>query len=296
MLMFGRGRQSKCIYDTCWGRVIRLCLYQKFEKDTWWTRLRRSWSKLLLEIALWPIHNELRRNQDYLSAYLEEDAVVHFFFGKSPIHIYVPDYKTDVLQNDISTMHTFFELDLLQYVKKQYLHDGMNYFDCGANIGNHTLFFACVSNAYTVFSFEGNPKTFEILEKNIELNGLENRVKLFNYVLGEHKGRAKIAHEEVDNLGATSFCEDVAGNAEMICIDDMSWEQKIDFIKMDVEGFECYVLKGMKSLLQRDKPILWVEIFPENYQRVLALLGEFGYCQKEALAGCNYIFVSGNVD
>lgn len=250
----------------------------------------KSLSKLLLEMALLPIYDELQQKQERLTAYLEEEPVVHFYFETVPVHVYVPDYKVDVLQNDISTLHTFFELNLLQYVQKHYLHDGMNYLDCGANIGNHSLFFACISNANMIFSFEGNPKTFEILKKNIELNALENRVNIYNCVLGEHKGLAKIAHEEPNNIGATSFCEDVAGDTEMICIDDMSWEQKIDFIKMDVEGFEYFVLKGMKELLCRDKPVLWVEIFPENYRRVRALLDEFGYHQRETLEACNYIF------
>lgn len=284
-------QEAKCIYDTCCGRTIKLCLHHKLFAETWTTRLRRSLSKRMLEMALWPIRNELRQNQESLSAYLEEEAVVHFYFGKSPIHIYVPDYKVDLIQNDIATLHTFYEMDFLQYMQNHYLQDGMTFLDCGANIGNHTLFFACIANAKNVVSFEGNPKTFKLLEKNIALNTLENRVKIYNCVLGEHKGHAKIAHEEPANIGATSFCEDASGDTEMICIDDLEWKQKIDFVKMDVEGFEYNVLKGMKKLLQRDRPILWIEIFPEKYRNVTALLNELGYRQKEELAACNYIFV-----
>lgn len=284
-------KKIKSIYENRWVRTIKLCLDKKFDEKIWWNRLHRSWCKRLLEMALRPIEDELRQEQENALAYLAEEPVFCFFYDKAPIRIYVPDYREDLIQKDITMMQTFHEIELLRYVKAHYLRDGMVYLDCGANIGNHTLFFARAANARRIFSFEGHPRTFGILEKNIELNALQNCVEAYNCVLGEKKGHAKIQHEEPTNIGETSFCEDAEGDMKMICIDDMPWEEKVDFVKMDVEGFEYHVLKGMKNLLQNSQPILWIESFPDKYPRVMAFFQEMGYRQEHVLPGSNYIFV-----
>ncbi len=79
---------------------------------------------------------------------------------------------------------------------------------------------------------------------------------------------------------------------EMKPLDSFGFGEKIDFVKMDVEGFEYKVLKGGRNLLINDKPILWVEIFSCNYAKVSELLAELGYRQIEALDKNNYIFAS----
>lgn len=286
------GKDARMIYENRWVQAVKRCLDSKYSSETWHGKLRRSWRKRLLEMALSPIREELCQEQKKSLAHLEEEPVIDFFYGHVPVHIYVPDYKIDLIQQEISMMHDFYEIELLEYVREKYLRDGMVYLDCGANIGNHTVFFTRVAKAKKVFAFEGHPRTYGILEKNVALNSLEDCVNTYNCVLGEENGRAKIQHEEPTNIGGTSFCEDASGNMPMVCIDDMTWTDSVDFVKMDVEGFEEQVLRGMKNLLRRDKPVLWVEIFPDKYQRVAGFLQEIGYRQEQELfGGRNYIFV-----
>ena len=286
------GKDSKSIYQNRWVQSIKRFLDRKYPWETWHGKLRRSLRKRLLELALSPIRRELCEEQEKSLAHLVNQPVMDFFYGHIPIHIYVPDYKIDLIQKDITLMQNFYEIELLEYVREHYLHDDMVYLDCGANIGNHTIFFSCVARANKVFAFEGHPRTFSLLKKNVALNSLENSVEIYNCVLGEENGRAKIQHEEPTNIGGTSFCEDASGDMQMVCIDDMAWSETVDFVKMDVEGFEEQVLRGMKNLLRRDKPVLWVEIFPDKYHRVLKLLQELGYRQEiELFGGRNYIFV-----
>ncbi len=284
-------RKTKSIYENRWVRTIKICLDKKFDEEIWWHRLHRSWCKRLLETALRPIGDELKQEQENALAYLAEEPIFCFFYGRTPVRVYVPDYREDLIQKDITMMQTFHEIELLHYVREHYLREGMVYMDCGANIGNHTLFFARVANAKKIFAFEGHPRTFGILNKNIELNALQNCVETYNCVLGEKQGRAKIQHEEPTNIGETSFCEDEKGDIKMICIDDITWTEKVDFVKMDVEGFEYHVLRGMRKVLQNSQPILWIESFPDKYPRVTTFLQEMGYRQEHMLPGFNYIFV-----
>ena len=115
--------KTKNIYENRWVRTIKLCLDKKFDEKKWWNRLHRSWCKRLLETALRPIEAELRQEQENALAYLAEEPIFGFFYGRVPIHIYVPDYRVDLIQKDITMMETFHEIELLRYVKAHYLRD-----------------------------------------------------------------------------------------------------------------------------------------------------------------------------
>ena len=122
---------------------------------------------------------------------------------------------------------------------------------------------------------------------------MQNKVTAYNCVLGEKEGFAQISHCDLLNIGGTDFSEskDQSG-IEMKALGSFSFDGKVDFVKMDVEGFEYQVLQGSKDLLLKDKPILWIEIFNRNYSKVSQLLSELGYKQIEALDRDNYIFMA----
>ena len=204
--------------------------------------------------------------------------------------MYLPYFKKDGIQKYIFRHKRFFEASILAYVKENYLHPSMVYLDCGANIGNHTIFFSLIANAKKVYAFEGLKDTYDILKKNIQLNHLEH-VEAYNYVLGAHEGYAEVASYQEENIGGTSFSETSESKIKMIKIDDFNIKEKVDFIKMDVEGFEKNVLKGMEQLLKKDRPILMIEIFNENYAEVSALLNSYGYYLAEKISQYDdYIF------
>lgn len=253
--------------------------------------IKRQCLLLWLVIAIYPIHSILKESQRKEALELEKlDYIYHFLFCNIPISMYIPYFKKDIIQRYIFRHKRFFEANILTYVKENYLHQSMVYLDCGANIGNHTIFFSLVAKAKKVYAFEGLKDTYEILDKNIRLNNLE-QVKAYNYVLGAHEGYAEVSTYTDDNIGGTSFSETSESKIKMIKIDDFDIEEKVDFIKMDVEGFEANVLRGMEQLLKRDRPILMIEIFDENYDEVSTLLNSYGYYQAEKISNfCDYIF------
>ena len=142
--------------------------------------------------------------------------------------------------------------------------------DVGANIGLHTLNMArIVGNTGRVFAFEPDPSNFEILEKNVKINNYQNiileqkavgdkhgRTTLYQ---SEHPGRHRIFPQTKQAKGQVQV--------ELTSLDkyftDSNLANKINFIKIDVEGFEFSVLKGMKNILKNNKKI---KILFENMQ------------------------------
>ncbi|MBE6094598.1 MAG: FkbM family methyltransferase [Schwartzia succinivorans] len=295
------------ILDNRFVQEIMICAHTKFGSDTYQGKFCISCFRRLLCATLYPIHRELGEMEAFYktvvpnesptaSSYLylehkKENAVLDFQYEGREIHLYLPYAKYDSLQSRVMRKRNFYEEQSLRSVKEKYLKPGMVYLDCGANIGNHTVFFARVADAKKVYAFEGNPITHAVLVKNVELNHIQKVVQGYNCVLGEKNGTAETSFYTPFNMGGTAFHESDDG-IEMRAIDSFNFGEKIDFIKMDVEGFEDHVLKGMGTVLRRDKPLLWVEIFDEHYKSVSSLLHEYGYERIEVFEGDNYIFRS----
>ena len=142
--------------------------------------------------------------------------------------------------------------------------------DVGANIGLHTLNMArIVGNTGRVFAFEPDPSNFEILEKNVKINNYQNII-LEQKAVGDKHGRTTLYQS--DNPGMHRIfpqTKQAKGQVqvELTSLDkyfiDSNLANKINFIKIDVEGFEFSVLKGMKNILKNNKKI---KILFENMQ------------------------------
>lgn len=238
---------------------------------------------------------------------IKDNHLFSFLYHGEKIRLYLPDVgckgKGDDIQSYILKYQKFYEYIALDYVSDKYLKKGMVYLDCGANIGNHTIYFAKIAKAAHIYSFEAIPQTYKKLRKNLELNGLlrpknmpSNEkydmmpiIETYNYALGAKKGKAKISYYDEKNLGSTAVSVSDEGNLPMVRIDDFKFRH-IDFVKIDVEGFEADVLQGMTELLKKDRPVVWVEIFPENLEKVNGILNDMGYYKEEKFWGENYIF------
>lgn len=120
------------------------------------------------------------------------------------LHMERGEVMGDLIQRLIFVSEDYFELDTLQMLKEKYMKADMNILDIGANIGNHTLFFVKECNAKHVYSFEPMPKTYEMLCKNIEINGLDN-VTLYNTALGSREATVSVKEFNEKNYGGTSL-------------------------------------------------------------------------------------------
>ena len=166
-----------------------------------------------------------------------------------------------------------------------YLKQSDNVIDAGSNIGTLTLTASTLAgNSGQVFSIEANPTTFKYLKGNIEFNKKRN-VTLYNLALGDVDGEIMFT----DNSNSSDDQNKVVINGRGIKIpvkrlDDLDLKvEKIHLLKVDVEGFELFVLKGGERLLKRTDCVYfesWEKHFRNyNYSTkdVLGLLKNDGF-------------------
>jgi FkbM family methyltransferase len=154
-----------------------------------------------------------------------------------------------------------------------YLRQGMTFCDVGANVGAYTLFAAKrVGKEGRVVAFEPAPSIYDHLIYNIDANGFAN-VEPYNIALGEQNGYIAFTYETND-LGKSHVAPNhQLGNiaVNMRTLDDFAREmniQRVDYIKIDTEGFERSVIMGAKSLIANNKKaLIQTEILPHIAQR-----------------------------
>lgn len=211
------------------------------------------------------------------------------------ITMYLPHYEEDFIQKTIVECADFYEAGELEYLRNTFLKGGEVILDIGANIGNHTVFFSKICNAEKVYAFEPIAETYETLCRNISLNHVEDRVVANNVALGNDSGKGRIKHFNPHNIGGTQIEATNDGAISIKRLDDYEFE-RIDFIKIDVEGFEYKLLQGAKNTLNKHAPVIFVEIFEDNFSEVDKLLRSYGYTDRYFTEGeNNYIYMKKSI-
>lgn len=169
-------------------------------------------------------------------------------------------------------------------------------FDIGANIGHHTVFFSSlVGERGKVIAFEPQQEIFRFASANLALNGCWNTT-LMQSCLGGEDGQlymAPISYEEPNNFGALSVASSTeSSGGELVpvwALDSLISSGKIvidrlDFMKIDVQSFELFVLLGARKAIDQFKPKIFLEIAPHwmklkgyDYQEIYKLLDDLGY-------------------
>jgi FkbM family methyltransferase len=159
----------------------------------------------------------------------------------------------------------FYELEELAIMRRHSIANAV-FLDVGANIGNHTIYFAKLLDARQVICIEPNPEAIRILRVNIDLNQLQDRVDLTHIGCGlsDHVGRAIIGRTIEMNLGGTTLEPRDDGTIALVPGDKLLNGRNVDFIKIDVEGMELKVLQGLEQTISRFKPNIFVEVNNAN--------------------------------
>lgn len=172
-----------------------------------------------------------------------------------------------------------------RYHIERLLPQGSVLFDIGTNFGLYALTLAHrLGPTATIHCFEPNPVTYARLARNISLNPMCT-LHPHELGLGDWEGTASIISNNDTNSGATSLAE---GQGTLITTLDRFCEghklQRVDFMKVDVEGFEPRILKGGRRTLERFKPMMQFELNPpvltragSSVDEVLDLLKSLGY-------------------
>jgi FkbM family methyltransferase len=154
--------------------------------------------------------------------------------------------------------------------------------EVGANIGAHTVPLA--KRAAAVLAFEPQRLVFQTLCANVALNGLRN-VRTIHAAVGAQPGMTVIPDLDPDveqNFGCLPATGHEHGEQTMVAPLDAYYLPRVDLIKIDVEGMELEVLKGAAGMIERYRPLLYVEDDrEENREALRAHITGLGYRFEE---------------
>lgn len=169
--------------------------------------------------------------------------------------------------------------------------------DVGGHGGQFTKLFAKMYPRGKVITFEPNPYALSIITKVIRLHRLKN-VSLLEVGLSDEEGvdtlytPIKTSGSRRYGLSHFQMAPDqkenhVESTAKLATFDRLAEERaltRIDFMKIDIEGWEVHMLKGAKQSIEKFKPVIMCEIEDESLKRagssaqeLLRLLKSFGY-------------------
>ena len=234
---------------------------------------------------------------------LIKNKIVSVVFNRLiPMHLMYdkPSYRT-VNRNginyklDLSSFNNwaiFWEIEVELVAKRKLfslIKEGNNFIDIGAHIGQITLEAArIVGKEGKVFSFEPHPNTFAQFQHNVALNNFNNITEC-NFGLGDEVGKFYVEVIDENNAGMNRISKNNSSNiaVEVKTLDDYLLTtdiKSLDFIKVDVEGFEYKALKGGEKTLLKWHPILFIELDDETLKaqnsspkELLLYLNNVGY-------------------
>ncbi|HUQ66876.1 MAG TPA: FkbM family methyltransferase [Flavitalea sp.] len=180
----------------------------------------------------------------------------------------LPNLK-DMISIDLF-INGYYEKGLIKLLIKKIPANGI-FIDVGANIGSISIPLAKMRPDIKIISVEASPWIFHNLKMNVKLNKLTN-ISTINYAVFSESGKIVPMYAPTELFGKGSLKAVYTKNAEMvetISIDDLKKRLNlglVDFIKVDVEGFEASVFNGMSQVIVSDKPKIvfefseWAEV------------------------------------
>lgn len=151
---------------------------------------------------------------------------------------------------------------------RRLVRPGAHVVDIGANVGLYTLLLSrLVGDEGRVFAYEPEPDLFAALRENCFANQVANVIPV-NCALGEASGRVRfyrsVFNSGDNRLGGFGWAAE-AVEVEMARLDDVLSDARVDFIKMDVQGYEMRVLTGMQRLLAANPHLeIYFEFWPHG--------------------------------
>lgn len=159
--------------------------------------------------------------------------------------------------------------------------------DIGAQSGCFSLLSKIHKDTFW-YSFEPVPTSFKLLRKNIEINNITN-IKTYNIAISNFKGVEKIKIPTSNHLGLPTLGKNPPHiksyyelDVSLDLLDNIL--ERVNLVKIDVEGAELLVLDGMKNIIKKNKPIIFLEValgclkgFDKTLQDILNKIEEINY-------------------
>lgn len=183
-------------------------------------------------------------------------------FVEAPVNNYrmILDLKTPGLSKALFVYRSREILDTR--VIHNELQPDMNFLEVGANIGYYALLEATNLSTGTVIALEPDPRNVELLKKNIQLNNVEDKVKVYPYAASDENTTLPLHLNERTNVSNFVHNEGAVDTVDVTCVrlDTLPEIKEVDFIRMDIEGYECKVLRGLENIIYDTKKPLKIMI------------------------------------
>ncbi|CAN5895042.1 hypothetical protein BH11BAC4_BH11BAC4_01090 [soil metagenome] len=147
---------------------------------------------------------------------------------------------------------------LVKRLKKE-LPSNMNFIDVGGNIG--TFLWQFTNKCAEAYVFEPIPKLNNVIARSIEYNK-DHKVKLIAKAAGDEPTVVKMLDNNNSSIVSGNVAEDVIDIPVTTLDIEFASINKVDFIKIDVEGYEVSVLNGAVKLIDKHRPVMLIEVHP----------------------------------
>lgn len=228
--------------------------------------------------AMWNI----KRYKKYYGFSKAFRVILHYgFVAIKKIHSNYPenlivdvnDYKLAVIPGDLGIssellMFKTHEPLTTQLLSKE-LKKGMTCLDIGGNIGYYTLLESkIIGDEGKVIAIEPSPTNFQHLKKNLEIQNTKN-VDAYNFAAGDVDGSVNfLVYQESNGSFTIPDGETTDLPGELIKVPSKRMDtfleelniDHVDFVRMDVEGYEHHIIQGMINIIKKSKPMFQIEI------------------------------------
>jgi FkbM family methyltransferase len=182
-------------------------------------------------------------------------------------------------------------VDLLG-LRRQHYGDGVVAIDCGANIGVHTIEWAMAMTLWgSVLAIEAQERIYYALAGNIAVNNCFNAIAVHgavssesgtlqipnpNYLVPSSFGSLELRQRQGNEFIGQPIDYQNTVTVRKLAIDEFKL-QRVDLIKIDVEGMELEALEGASRTIDRSHPIMLIEKIKANDAKLRQWLNEHGY-------------------
>lgn len=188
-------------------------------------------------------------------------------------------------------------------IAQSLLPENGTFLDVGAHVGLYTLNLGF--KARRVMSFEANPRTYEVLYKNVRRNITkfpDTEFALFDYAAWDSETTLALIDENDKVTGGSTRCEEVGkgnvalGMANAKPLDSVLGYHRPDLVKIDVEGAEARVLRGMREVTRNTKPVFLIEMHdmyfgPQCREETIEFLESENYSWDDSLSFSNSYYI-----
>ncbi len=220
---------------------------------------RTSIFRVVVALFLMAINLALRRIEGYTPSYFllgKKSIIAEYYDGKQKLKFIIRPRSSDwygLLITESKELSWFYENI-----------DGSIFIDVGAHVGGYTVR-AC-RKAKLIIAIEPYIKSIEALKNNLELNNCNaNNIIIINKAIGDSKGLIKML-VIVGKESATVISKDGNITVKMDTLDNIINElgiDKVDLLKIDIEGAEALAIYGMRKTLEITRNII-IEVRPET--------------------------------